>query len=64
MPQCCSQPHVEVSIAVGQELVNPTPNGAHFGEGFHENSSRTHFNPVVQFEEIRAFQTCTCGQRC
>ena len=27
------------------------------------NSSQTHFNPVVNFEEIRVFQACTCDQR-
>ena len=33
------------------------------GEGFHVNSSWTRSNPVVNFEEIRVFQACTCDQR-
>ena len=38
-------------------------NAFYHGEGLHANSSWTHFNRVVNFEEIRVFQTCTCDQR-
>ena len=40
-----------------------TSNGFCHVEGFRVKCSQTHFNPVVNFEEIRVFQACTCGQR-
>ena len=30
---------------------------------FHVNSSQSHFDPVVNFQEIRVFQACICDQR-
>ena len=53
---CFRQTHF--ASAVGHELVDPKTSNAFFhGEGFHVNSSQTHFNPVVNFEEIRVFSS-------
>ena len=59
---CFNQTHF--ASAVGHELVDPKRRMRSFMEkGFTGTAIKTHFNPVVNFVEIRVFQACTCGQR-
>ena len=59
---CFGQTHF--ASAVGHELVDPKRRTLSFMEKeFHVDSSETHFNPVVNVEEISVFQACTCDRR-